>query len=115
MDGCSVSLNLDEAIKRMGDREIFLEISRYFASRLPEALEELALALETGNMAEATRYAHSMKSNCSAMGADYLHEQCRDLEGICRSGATEDARKLYAELAPRLLALRDALLELQRQ
>ena len=59
----------------MGDREIFLEISGYFASRLPEALEELGLALETGNMAEATRYAHSMKSNCSAMGADCLHEQ----------------------------------------
>lgn len=115
MDGYSVSLNLDEAIKRMGDREIFLEISRYFASRLPEALEELALALETGNMAEATRYAHSMKSNCSAMGADYLHEQCRDLESICRNGATENARKLYADIAPQLLALRDALLELQRQ
>lgn len=115
MDICSVSLNLDEAIKRMGDREIFLEISRYFAARLPEALEELGLALESGNMPEATRYAHSMKSNCSAMGAEQLHELCRDLEVICRNGEIENARKLYAGIAPQLLALRDALLALQRQ
>ena len=115
MNSRTVSLNLDEAIKRMGDREIFLEISRYFASRLPEALEELGLALEKGNMAEATRYAHSMKSNCSAMGAEQLHEQCRDLEGLCRDGEMEKARMLYADISPRLLALRDALLDLQRQ
>ena len=112
MNDDPIFLNLDEAIKRMGDREIFLEISRYFASRLPEALEELALALKAGNTAEATRYAHSMKSNCSAMGADQLHEQCRALEGICRQGALDDARKLYAELMPRLLALRNTLLML---
>ena len=112
MSSDPICLNLDEAIKRMGDREIFLEISRYFASRLPEALEELNVALNTGDIAEATRYAHSMKSNCSAMGAEQLQEQCRALEGICRQGEIDDAKKLYAELVPRLLALRSALLAL---
>ena len=112
MDSYSISLNLDEAIKRMGDREIFLEISRYFASRLPDALEELRMALATGNAVDATRYAHSMKSNCIAMGAEQLHEQCRTLEGICRKGEMDSARELYEELVPRLLALRTALLAL---
>ncbi len=112
MDSNPIFLNLDEAIERMGDREIFLEISRYFASRLPDALEELGLALEAGNAVEATRYAHSMKSNCSAMGAEQLREQCRALEGVCRRGEIDSARELYMELVPLMLALRNTLLRL---
>ena len=112
MSNHPVCLNLDEAIKRMGDREIFLEISRYFALRLPEALAELKFALEAGDIAEATRYAHSMKSNCSTVGAEEMQEQCRALEKLCRQGEIDSARKFYAELAPQLLALRDILLAL---
>lgn len=107
-----VSLNLEEAIGRMGSKEIFLEISHYFASRLPEAVDELGQALAAGNIDEATRYAHSMKSNCMAMGANQLHEQCRVLEGICRQGEIDGARKLFSELVPALLGLRAVLLAL---
>ena len=112
MSNHPVCLNLDEAIKRMGDREIFLEISRHFASRLPEALAELNLALEAGDIARATRYAHSMKSTCSAVGAEDLQEQFRALERICRQGELDSAGKLYAELIPQLLTLREILLAL---
>lgn len=107
-----ICLNLDEAISRMGDRETFLQISQYFASRLPQSIEELSAALETGDMAEATRYAHSMKSNCKAMGADQLHKECLALEDVCRQGEIDSARKLCAELVSRLLELRGVLLAL---
>lgn len=112
MNSDSIFLNLDEAINRMGDRETFLEISSYFAARLPEALDELNRALQTGDTEAATRYAHSMKSNCSAMGADELRELCLVLETTCRKGELEQARALYAELAPKLLVLRDVLVKL---
>ena len=112
MNSVTVCLNMDEAIKRMGDRKIFLEIARYFALRMPEALEELTLALDTGDSAKAARHAHSMKSNCSTVGAEQLQEPCRTLEEMCRQGEIDNARKLYAELVPRLLALRNVLLTL---
>ena len=112
MNSDSIFLNLDEAINRMGDRETFLEISRYFAARIPEALDDLDRALRAGDMEEATRYAHSMKSNCSAMGAEQLREQCLVLETTCRKGELEQAKMLYADLAPKLLVLRDILMKL---
>lgn len=112
MNSNSISLNLDEAIDRMGDRETFLEISRYFAARLPEALEELDRALQAGDTEAATRYAHSMKSNCSAMGAEQLRAHCLSLETVCRKEELEQARMLYAELAPKMLILRDILVKL---
>lgn len=109
MSSHSIVLNMDEAIDRMGDKDIFLEIARYFASRLPEAIEELRLALEAGETEQATRYAHSMKSNCAAVGAEDLREQCRELEAACRRGAVAEASALYSSLVPELLALRAIL------
>ena len=107
-----VFLNMDEAIERMGDKEIYLEISRFFATRLPEALTELQVALDEANIADATRFAHSMKSNCGTMGAELLRDECFTLEKLCRAGELEPARTLFAQLVPQLWALQKALLAL---
>lgn len=103
------ALNIEEAIERMGDREIYLEIARFFASHLQESLKNLALALNNADAVEATRLAHSLKGNCATVGADLLRDQCLALEKLCRDGNLAQAHTVYADLAPRLLALRDKL------
>lgn len=107
-----LALNLDEAIARMGDREIYIEIARYFASHLQNSLQDLVAALNNDKTDEASRLAHSLKSNCATVGADMLRERCFTLEKLCRQGDIEGARSSYAALLPKLLALRELLLHL---
>jgi FOG: HPt domain len=108
----NVTLNLEDAIERMGDREIYLEIAHFFASHLQESLKALSLALNSGDAVEATRLAHSLKGNCATVGADELRDQCLQMERLCRDGDLDKAHVLYAELSPKLLALRDILMAL---
>jgi len=104
-----VVLNLEEAIERMGDKEIYLEIARYFAAHLEQTLEHLRAALEDRNMEEATRLAHSLKGNCATVGADALREECLKLEHLCRAGNRDAARNGFDALVPKLLGLRERL------
>lgn len=103
------ALNLEEAINRMGDRELYLEIARYFAARLELMLADLGTALEKKDMGEATRLAHSFKGNCATVGADALCGACLTLELLCREADRDAASALYTALAPRFLELRDLL------
>lgn len=104
-----VALNLEEAIERMGDKEVYLEIARYFASHLEQTLADLGTALRENNVEDATRLAHSLKGNCATVGADALREECLRLERLCREGALDEALPLYQELIPKFLDLRSLL------
>lgn len=104
-----VSLNMDEAIERMGDRDIYLEIAHYFAGHLQQTLKDVASALNQGNSGEAARLAHSLKGNCATVGADSLRDCCLVLEKLCREGNLDAAHEHYAKIAPALLTLRDML------
>lgn len=105
-------LRREEAIERMGDKDVYLEIAHYFASHLEDSLKELAVALSNADMQTATRLAHSLKSNCATVGAENLREQCYTLETLCREGKLDSAGSLYGNLAPKLLALRELLIAL---
>lgn len=108
----TITLNYEEAVARMGDKEVYLEIAHYFASHLQESLQSLGRCLEEGRMTEATRLAHSMKGNCATVGADELRDLCYTLEKLCRSEEREAAQALFMEIAPLLLLLKDRLLTL---
>jgi HPt (histidine-containing phosphotransfer) domain-containing protein len=106
-------LDMAEAVERMGDKDIYLEISHYFAEHIPESVASLGKALLQGDLASATRLAHSMKSNCAAVGADRLREGSFELEKLCREGDLCTARQLFSSLHQPLLSLGDRLLELK--
>lgn len=108
--GPAVPLRVDEAVERMGDKEIYLEIARYFAAHLHDSLNALRSALDAGNSTEATRLAHSLKGNCATVGADTLREECLHLERLCRQGQPDEARAFLRQLHPKMLTLR-AMLE----
>ncbi len=107
-----IELDMEAAIGRMGDKEIYLEIAFYFADQLPKSVDELRKALEKELMLEATRFAHSMKSNCATVGAEALRQECYALEKLCASGEVAAARAAFAALSPRLAVLRRILLAL---
>ena len=109
MNTSHIELNMEAAMERMGDREIYLEIALFFADQIPFSLEQLDEALEKGSMGEARRFAHSMKSNCATVGADALREECYALEKACLSENIAAARKAFISLRPRLEELRRIL------
>lgn len=98
-----------EAVERIGDEEIYREIAHYFAEHLEGSLNELTNALADGDTGTAARLVHSMKGNCATVGADVMRGQCLILEKLCCSGNLEEARSHYADLRPKMLALRDLL------
>ena len=118
-------LDMDAAIDRMGDREIYLEIAHCFADNLPAALDALDAAICDLDMPTATRLAHSLKGNCSTVGAEELRAACLSMEQLCRAASTTpetategdpnpaqgpaEARRQFDALCPRLLALRETL------
>ncbi|MDL2290748.1 Hpt domain-containing protein [Desulfovibrio sp. OttesenSCG-928-F20] len=111
-----VLLNLAEALERMGnDQEVYCEIAHYFAENLPKSLQCLMEALDRDEAETARRIAHSLKSNCATVGAEYLRSQCYNLEVLCRSGELAKARDCYVQLMPQLMHLRDALLDLKKE
>jgi HPt (histidine-containing phosphotransfer) domain-containing protein len=106
-------LDMAEAVERMGDKDIYLEISRYFAEHIPDSVADLGKALMQGDLASATRLAHSMKSNCAAVGAELLREGSFELERLCREGDLCTARELFSFLHNPFLSLGNRLLELK--
>jgi two-component system sensor histidine kinase BarA len=107
-----VAVRREEAIERIGNKDLYVEIARYFASHLEDSLKNLADALGRADTPSAARLAHSLKSNCATVGADILCEQCRTLENLCREGRLDPAKSLYESIVPKLLALRGALTDL---
>lgn len=110
--GAAVVLQMAEAIERMGDKDVYLEIAKYFADNLNNSLTSLGKALDNNQAEDATRLAHSLKSNCATVGAESLRADCYSLELLCRNKDLDAARSFFAGLAPRLLALREMLLAL---
>lgn len=113
MNKAYLVLDSESAIERMGDKEIYIEIAHCFADNLDNTLASLAGALDAADMENATRFAHSLKGNCSTVGAEELRQSCLLLEQTCRRGEREEALRLFGELRPKLSALRAVLRQLQ--
>ena len=107
-----ITLHVDEAVERMGDKALYLEIAQYFVMLLPETIANLKSAMEQEKWQEMRRYAHSLKSNCAALGADDVREEAYKLEVACNAGQGEEARRLFAALCPMLEELSQKLVEL---
>lgn len=93
-----ITLHVDEAVERMGDKALYLEVARYFVALLPETIANLKSAMEQENWQEMRRYAHSLKSNCAALGADGVREEAYKLELACNAGEAEEASRLFPVL-----------------
>lgn len=104
--------DMETALDRVGDMELYTEIVRVFAQSLPETEKALTEAMEKNAWAEARRLAHSLKNNCAAVGAGELRDRVNSLEKACASADEAEARRLFPPLREDLRALREELLAL---
>jgi HPt (histidine-containing phosphotransfer) domain-containing protein len=65
-----------------GDITFFREIVGLFLADAPRRMTGLAEALEAGDTAEATRFAHSLKGSAANLGACRLADLCAELEAV---------------------------------
>ena len=107
-----VSLSINEAVARMGDKALYLKIASAFAAALPETLVSLEQAIAPENLPNARRFAHSLKSNCAAIGAVEIQAMASALEKACAAGDLSRAVLEFSRLKPHLYELRDTLFSL---
>jgi HPt (histidine-containing phosphotransfer) domain-containing protein len=55
------------------------------------------------------KIAHSMKSSSANVGAAVLAQMCKEMELLARSGSTEGAAGILADMACEFKAVQDAL------
>ncbi len=109
MSTISPVINLQGALDRMGDMEIYLEIAEIFAENIPNALRVIEERMAENDLKEVTRIIHSLKGSCATVGAESLAAVCSALEKTCTEGNLSAIQAGYASLKPLLEALPGAL------
>ena len=112
MSNKTIILDIDGAIERMGDAEIYREIAHVFAERLEATLAEIQGSIDAEDAPASTRFAHSLKGNCATLGAEVLREKSLELELLCKAGEFAKANAFFQALRPELLRLKMALLDI---
>lgn len=72
------------------------ELVEGFLEDAPARLERAAAAFATGDLEEAARQAHDLKSNAATLGAVHLARAMEDLELQCRGERPQDPAVLSA-------------------
>ena len=109
----AIKLDIENAINRMGGKDLFLEIAHSFAAAIPLSVEELRAELNSGDIVKARRLAHSLKSNCAAMGAEEVRLEAYEVEKACANNDEESARRAFAVFKTSIEELRQHLLALR--
>jgi len=78
--------------------EIFNEVISAYLEYMPEQLSKLAAAIDNKNAETTFSVAHTIKGSSCSIGALGLAKVAEEIELLGRSGTTDDAAPLYAEL-----------------
>jgi PAS domain S-box-containing protein len=116
-NGGSVSLDPGavDGLRELGGEEFLGEVIETFLDDAPSLIASLAASLQTGDVEELRRAAHSLKSNGQTFGAKEFADTCRELEERAKrheldgaTGVVERIEQEYGALAEALAALRTA-------
>jgi HPt (histidine-containing phosphotransfer) domain-containing protein len=69
-----------------GEPDVLAEILNVFLSEVPRRIERLKSAFREGNAPDVQRAAHSLKGSSGNIGADALHEVCRQIDERAKAG-----------------------------
>ena len=82
--------------------EVLPELLKTFLDYMPEQLSDLNRAIDESNADLLFGIAHRMKSSCNSLGALGTAGTAESIEMLGRSGSTEGARELSAQLKEEL-------------
>ncbi|MGE4299855.1 MAG: ATP-binding protein [Desulfovibrionaceae bacterium] len=80
--------------KLSGNETLLKRVISIFLENVPGELEQLAQAMQNGNVEEATRLSHSLKNEGATIGAGAFRDIASHLEKACPDGATTASRLL---------------------
>ncbi|HEX8029997.1 MAG TPA: Hpt domain-containing protein [Vicinamibacterales bacterium] len=69
-----------------GEPDVLNEVLTIFLQEVPPRIERLRTSWASGNIQEMQRAAHSLKGSAGNIGAQALHELCRQIDDKGRSG-----------------------------
>jgi CheY-like chemotaxis protein/HPt (histidine-containing phosphotransfer) domain-containing protein len=92
-----------------GEFAYLAELIDSFLADAPQLLTELEQCAQAGDAAGVRRIAHSLKSNGADLGAIAFTEQCKELEGLAKTGALDDAAARVARLQAEYRSVEAAL------
>ena len=92
-----------------GDEEFVAELVDQFIADTPGLITAARAGLESGDIAEVRRAAHTLKSNAATFGAHELAERSRRLEEAAKAGTFEDGKEQINGIAEELDRVHDAL------
>ena len=105
---------LESLLNTLGGEYAYLEeLIDSFLEDTPQLIADLNTAVETEDIAEVHRLAHSLKSNGADYGALKFAELCRELEMGARTGHLNGAAGLAAEITAEYTKMEGALEELR--
>lgn len=81
-----------------GEPEVMAELVATFLQEAPRMLAIMRGGLETGNLRELHRAAHSMRSTAATFGAAALSRMCRELEDGSALKMPQDAEARVAAI-----------------
>lgn len=96
----------------LGDMELLGEVIEVFRASNPARVEEIRLALRTGDSLLLQRTAHALKSSVGNFSAGPASVAAARLEALGRDGRVAEAGALADELERELARLQDALDEM---
>jgi two-component system sensor histidine kinase/response regulator len=105
-------LNVAAALRRVGNEPAtYLSLLRRFVSSQADCPDRIDTALNTGNIAEAERLAHTLRGTAANLGAGALQEAAAQLEMALRKGSAPEAaqRNMAGELDALRQMLKNAL------
>lgn len=99
-----------EGLEDTSGTDLIAELIRIFADATPSSLRTLADHLAKGDLPQAARTAHSLKSSCSALGATRMLGLAAATEEAARQGRAQEAQDLAAALAGIFEPTKEALI-----
>lgn len=105
-------LNSDEALKRIkNNKKLYLNLLKKFNSSNLTFIEELKIAIDSGDHEKVHRLIHTLKGVSGNIGADELHEYVKSIEQLIRDDNLKEFSTELPVLDKRLRELLNAINE----
>jgi len=104
-----LDLSVIEAMRSLGEADVFAEIAHMFLEDVPPDLSALGAAIASGSAASVAQIAHSLRGDALGIGAIRMVPVCAAIECAARAGSLKEAAACAGRLEREFEAMREAL------